>query len=291
MSFRDFLFHTSVESLDERVLNIGSKSRSYPKSGQIIVLVGGAGSGKSFVNNAFISVEGKYFNVDDLKTKLLKYKPTLLVKKFEEYTGRYIESINMDDPGDVSLMHMFFKNNSIDLKEKDAFFAAAKTAKEKPNVIFDITMKDLYALNEINAYARTAGYDIKNIHLIWILNDISIAFKQNQERTRSVPERIFFQTHTGASLSMKELMNNSEKYRKYADGEIWILPNHARKDNDVVMKKELDKDGDTKTVVQYVKFYTAFKVKNIGKSSLTPQTIEKEIFEKIQSYVPDKGKW
>lgn len=292
MSFKDYLFWNSLESLDERVLNIGDKSRAYPRSGQILILAGGAGSGKSFVNNAFISFEGKYFNVDDLKSKLLKYKPEKLVKKFEEYTGRYIESISMEDPGDVSLMHMFFKNNSIDIKEKEAFFRAAKDAKEKPNVIFDITLKDTYALKEIAEYARFGGYDPKNIHVVWILNDVQVAFKQNQERERSVPEHIFFNTHTGASLTMKELLDHSSAYRKYADGEIWIVPNKAKQDNDIVMRKGGGKfTPGKKSTLRYVKFYTAIKVKNIGKPALGLNQVEKEVFDKVQSYVPDQGKW
>lgn len=292
MSFKDYLFWTEAESLDEAILNIGNKSRSYPKSGQILILAGGAGSGKSFVNNAFISFEGKYFNVDDLKTKLLKYKPEKLVKKFEDYTGRYIESIKMEDPGDVALMHMFFKNNSIDIKEKEVFFRAAKDAKEKPNVIFDVTLKDTYALAEIAEYARFGGYDPKNIHIVWVLNDVQIAFKQNQERTRSVPEHIFFNTHSGASLTMKELLNHTENYRKYADGEIWILPNKARQDNDLVMRKGGGKfTPDKGSTIQYVKFYTAIKVKSIGQPALSQDKIEKEIFTKIQSYVPQNSKW
>ena len=292
MSFKDYLFWTEAESLDEAILNIGNKSRSYPKSGQILILAGGAGSGKSFVNNAFISFEGKYFNVDDLKTKLLKYKPEKLVKKFEDYTGRYIESIKMEDPGDVALMHMFFKNNSIDIKEKEVFFRAAKDAKEKPNVIFDVTLKDTHALAEIAEYARFGGYDHKNIHIVWVLNDVQIAFKQNQERTRSVPEHIFFNTHSGASLTMKELLNQSEYYRKYADGEIWILPNKARQDNDLVMRKGGGKfTPDKDSTIQYVKFYTAIKVKSIGQPALSQDKIEKEIFTKIQSYVPQNSKW
>lgn len=248
-------------------------------------------SGKSFINNSFITFEGKYFNVDDLKSKLLKYKPKTLVKKFEEYSGRYIESIKMSDPGDVALLHMFFKAQGTDKAMMDAFFTAAQAASEKPNVIFDVTLKDFGKLKEISEYAEFAGYDKKNIHIVWILNDIHVAYKQNKDRERSVPDKIFFQTHTGASLTMKEIIDNSNEYRKYADGEIWVIPNRAKKDNDIVMTKVKDKDGEEKTVVNYVKFYTAFKTKYIGKASLKVDELEKEIFDKIQSYVPDEGKW
>lgn len=291
MSFKAFLSRLEEQQLDEKILNIAGKSRAYPKSGHILILVGGAGSGKSFVNNAFISFTGKYFNVDDLKDKLLKYKPSQMVKKFEEFSGRYIESIKMGDPGDVALMHMFFKKEGTDKKMMDAFFTAAQSASEKPNVIFDVTMKDLAKLKEISDYADFAGYKKENIHIVWILNDISIAYKQNKERTRSVPDEIFFQTHTGASLTMKEILENSSKYKAYADGEIWILPNRAKKDNDLVMDKVTDKDGTSHTVIKYVKFYSAFKVKEMGKTAVKPSEVEKIVFDKVQSYVPTEGKW
>lgn len=287
MKFNDYLFWSSEETLEEAALNIGDKSRTYPKSGQIMILAGGAGSGKGFISNAFITFEGKQFNVDDLKTKLLKYKPATLVKKFEEFSGRYIESIKMENPDDVALMHMFFKKEGTDKAMQDAFFTAAKSASEKPNVIFDVTLKDLKKIKEISEYAEFAGYDKRNIHIVWILNDISVAYKQNKERERSVPDEIFFQTHTGASLTMKEVIDSSNEYRKYADGEIWVMPNRARKDNDVIFGK--DKQGNK--IVSQVKFYTAFKVKVVGKPATKIDQIEKKIFDKIQNYVPQDGKW
>ena len=39
---------TFKEFLEERALNIGNKSVSYPKFGNILILAGGAGSGKGF---------------------------------------------------------------------------------------------------------------------------------------------------------------------------------------------------------------------------------------------------
>lgn len=282
MSFKDFLFRE--ESLAEAALIIGgNRTRAYPRSGHMMILVGGAGSGKGFINNNFIAFQGKVFNVDDLKDKLLKLRPPLLVKKFEEFSGRYIQSISMSNPGDVALMHMFFKKEKLDKRIMDQFFAAASTATEKPNVIFDVTLKDIKKLKDISNYAEIAGYDKKNIHIVWIMNDIKIAFQQNQKRERTVPEEIFMETHIGAAMTMKELMDNSQDYRKYADGEIWVLPNKAHTDNSVTFNKEKK--------VREVLFYTAFKIKNIGQVALSSSEVEQAIFDKVKEYVPEESKW
>tara|TARA_Y100000034_G_C6543597_1_gene234631 strand:- start:65 stop:514 length:450 start_codon:yes stop_codon:yes gene_type:complete len=50
----------------------------------------------------------------------------------------------------------------------------------------------------------SAGYNPKNINIVWVLTDYSVAIKQNKnpERGRVVPEDIMFLTHKGASMTM-----------------------------------------------------------------------------------------
>lgn len=63
-----------AEILSETALVIGDPSRSASKKeNNVLILAGGAGSGKSFVLSKIIDFEGKLFNVDDLKSKLIDY--------------------------------------------------------------------------------------------------------------------------------------------------------------------------------------------------------------------------
>lgn len=272
---------TFKEFLEERVLNIGDKSVSYPKFGNILILAGGAGSGKGFALSNMIAFEGKRFDVDTIKTELLKFKPAELSKKFAEQTGRYLESINLTDPVDASLMHQFVADNKLSDKMMTAFFLAqVGNPKHKPNVIMDVTLKNIDKLKEISELAQLGGYNRKKIHIVWIINDFNVAIAQNKARSRTVSSEIMFKTHIGAAKTMKELVANSDEYRKYADGDIWALFNKANVDNK--MSK-----GQTSYVVD---FYTAVRIKKAGEPA-NYADVEQQIIDKINSYVPSDAKW
>lgn len=276
---------TFKEFLEERVLNIGDKSVSYPKFGNILILAGGAGSGKGFASTRMIAFEGKRFDVDAIKTDLLKFKPAELSKKFAEQTGRYLESINLADPVDASLMHQFVADNKLDDKMLTTFFLAqVGNPNHKPNVIMDVTLKNIDKLKEISELAQLGGYDRKKIHIVWIVNDFNVAIAQNKARSRTVSSEIMFKTHIGAAKTMKELVANSDKYRNYADGDIWVLFNKANVDNK--MTKKMTK-GQTSFVVD---FYTAMRIKKAGQPANYAE-VEQQIIDKINSYVPSNAKW
>ena len=238
-------------------------------------------SGKGFASTRMIAFEGKRFDVDAIKTDLLKFKPAELSKKFAEQTGRYLESINLADPVDASLMHQFVADNKLDDKMLTTFFMAqVGNPNHKPNVIMDVTLKNIDKLKEISELARLGGYDRKKIHIVWIINDFNVAIAQNKARSRTVSSEIMFKTHIGAAKTMKELVANSDEYRKYADGDIWALFNKANVDNKMTK-------GQTSFVVD---FYTAVRIKKAGQPANYAE-VEQQIIDKINSYVPSDAKW
>lgn len=272
---------TFKEYLGGRVLNIGDKSVSYPKFGNILILAGGAGSGKDFASTSMIAFEGKRFDVDTIKTELLKFKPAELSKKFAEQTGRYLESIRLTDPVDASIMHKFVADNKLNDKMMTTFFLAqVGNPNHKPNVIMDVTLKDIDKLKEISKLAQLGGYNRKKIHIVWIINDFDVAIAQNNARSRTVSSEIMFKTHIGAAKTMKELVANSDEYRKYADGDIWALFNKVNVDNKLTT-------GQTSFVVD---FYTAVRIKKAGEPANYAE-VKQEIIDKINSYVPSDAKW
>ena len=50
----------------EKLITFGGKA--YPKYGHIVLMAGGAGSGKGFILSNLVGLEGKVFDVDELKT-------------------------------------------------------------------------------------------------------------------------------------------------------------------------------------------------------------------------------
>ena len=269
-------------------------------------------SGKGFAYSNIIGFEGKKFDVDEIKSNMLKYKPKQLSDMFLKQTGRELSSIDLKNSTDVSVLHQFVSNNKIDDKFIENFLAAQAKLKNKPNIIFDVTLKNTKKLQEISDYVTAVGYDKSNIHVVWIMNKFEVAYEQNKQRARSVSDEIMFTTHTGASLTMKELVANSNKWSKVANGDYWILFNQAKVDNELV---QTDKDEEGKfskdgTIYKdrvinpdgtlgkeithrrknfIVKRYDAIKIKSRNKVANMAE-IESTVIDKINSYAPIKGK-
>ena len=56
--------------INEDAIQLGGKSEKY---GNVLILAGGAGSGKGFAYDMAIDFDGKKFDVDELKTKKINY--------------------------------------------------------------------------------------------------------------------------------------------------------------------------------------------------------------------------
>lgn len=296
-SFKEFL-----ERINERLLFVGHDRRSKMEPyNNIIILAGGAGSGKDFALNNFIGFEGKIFNVDDTKSKVIELVSRGGLKdlqdRFTKKTGLYIQSLNLSNPSDVQIFHKFLKDEKIDDKMIEIFMQANAKSKHKPNVCFNVTLKDLDKLTDISEFVQMAGYKKENIHIVWVVNDFNVALKQNAQRSRSVSSEIMFKTHNGVVLTLKDILNDSEKYRKYADGEIWIMANQANVDSfvDIYPKKYnpmFNRMDNQRTIVLK---YTASLVKKKGKPSLTIDELYKdithEIMVKVKEYIPNGEIW
>ena len=70
------------------------------------------------------------------------------------------------------------------------FLYANLYSDHKPNIIFDVTLKSLSILNQLTRSVLDMGYDKKNIHIVWVVNELETALQQNQERKRKVPKEI-----------------------------------------------------------------------------------------------------
>ena len=289
----------------ERALNVGAKS-AMPKENQAVILAGGAGSGKGMVLNGILNIpNARVFDVDKLKTDILTLRPKAMANAFLKQTGKDLKQINLGNPEDVALMHKFVSDNKYDKKVINQFFISngdvwpdgtPKPEKNihKPNVVFDVTLKDEKKMFELCNLLQFYGWEKKNIHLVWILNDFEIASMQNQERERKVPQDIVKKTHIGASDTMREIITNFGKFSGLMDGEIWVVPNKRNVDNVFEFK---GKNAQGKPVFA-LKLYTALKVKDVGKSLLDAdavlsQTVRRDnrvLSDIIGNYVPADAK-
>ena len=291
-----------IQRLNEAGLSLNGKA--YPKFNNVLIAAGGAGSGKGFVLNNVLLFKGKTFDVDALKTNILRFgskeesKIWQEFKKFAEkegYVKTNLNDLNLENSKDVSILHEFSKAMGYDDKFKELFFKVSRESKNKPNVIFDVTLKDIKAIDEINNYIKLGKYDNKNVHLVWILNSFDIALKQNNQRERQVSLEIMAKTHEGAALTMREILENSEKYRDVIDGDIWIVPNQVKVDSSVIQNngneiewkgKKYSRNAETKKKNMVIDRYSAICIKKSGKPAMKYEEIEKSLIEKIREYIP-----
>jgi hypothetical protein len=159
-----------------------------------------------------------------------------------------------------------------------------KPALEKPNIIFDVTLKDLRKLDNITRLVQEAGYDKKNIHIVWVVNDIEVAKVQNLDpkRGRVVPIEILVNTHRGASQTMLDIVKMGKGLKKYMDGDIVFAFNKINVDSELKTSK---KGG------AFIKDAEYFYAKRSGKMPLSFSEMGDRILKKISSYVPNANTW
>lgn len=269
--------------LNEKLITFGGKA--YPKFGNIVALAGGAGSGKGFILKNLVGMEGKVLDVDAIK-ELAQSAPKIIAKIKSEF-GIDIskEAFPMKNPENVSKLHLLLSDElKIIDKNKQALYAAVLTAPvdRKPNIIFDVTMKNMKKFDEIARDAAMLGYQKDNIHIVWVVNDVQVAMEQNKARSRSVPEEILMDTHIGAQETMLDLLRDTNRLRSAVDGDVIFAFNKAKIDASVVKSSS----GG-----MYIKDANYIYVKRKGKAPLKPDELGKEWLAKIATYTPNAKGW
>jgi hypothetical protein len=288
-SFNSFLHEEilaagqDAEILMEKLITFGGKA--YPNYGHIVLMAGGAGSGKGFVLSNLVGLEGKVFDVDELKT--LASKTPAIKRRVAKELGVDLEDLasNLKNPENVGKLHDIMGDYlQIDKRKEQAFYRGVLAAPEdrKPNIIFDMTLKSLDKLDKIAKDAAKLGYDKKNIHIVWVVNDIEVAKQQNLKRSRTVPSEILVNTHRGAANTMGDIINMGTRLKKYIDGDIVFAFNKVGVDANLVKS---GKGGS------YVKDANYFYVKRAGKAPTSVEKLDKEIRAKIKAYVPKNVDW
>lgn len=274
-SFKDFT------SLDEALITFGGKA--YPKFGQVVILAGGAGSGKGFTLEKLLGIEGITLDVDALKKLVMG--STKLAAEIKAKTGHDVKTMNLKNPDNVATLHHVIADVfNVSNKNQARVYAGIAAAPEdrKPNLIFDVTLKSMSKLASIARDVETLGYQKENIHIVWVMNDVHIAMQQNLKRDRVVPKEILMDTHEGAALTMAKILNMGDSLKQYMDGDIWISFNKVGIDSDI---KKSDKGGMFVVKSNYI------KVKAKGKPSKSVEQLDNEIVAKVKAYAPKTDTW
>lgn len=281
--FNEYIETERLEQINEALITFGGQA--YPKFGNVIIMAGGAGSGKGFVKSNLIGAEGYTFDVDELKS--LAIRTPAIVKKVKDDLGLDLRDIGSDlnNPDNVSKLHDIIGDYlRIPDRRTASLYRSIMLADKnrKPNLIFDVTLKDMRKLQNISRNVVDIGYDKSNIHIVWVVNDIEVAKRQNLSRSRSVPVEILINTHRGAAQTMGDILNMGKNLAKYMDGDIVFAFNKVGVD------VELDRSGKGG---QYVTDANYFYVKRKGKSPTSIKDLSSDLKRKISSYVPKNVEW
>lgn len=271
-----------IESLNEKMMTFNRNKDS--KFGNIVIMAGGAGSGKGFVIDNLVGIAGKQFDVDKLKEIALK--TTMLKARLKDEYGIDTEKDPnfLKDPTNTSKLHAAISDLRLPANKESYFLSQAALAPQdrKPNIIFDVTLQNIGKLVNISAAALEAGYDIKKIHLVWVVNKLDVAIQQNATRARVVNSDILLDTHEGASRVMRKIIDMGDGVRKYLDGDMYFAFNQIDVDSSLLKSSFGGK---------YVKSANYVQVKVVGQSPMKYSDMEDTIIKKIVEYTPKTMSW
>jgi len=274
MNFKTFI---KEEELNEVLITFNNR----PRFNQVVLLAGGAGSGKGFMTNKILGIDAKTFDVDQIKSQIINPGTVKINKAVMDKYGIDVTKMNLTNPDDVKMLHQINDEMGYSKKVQDNFFKDLEHLAKKdmlPNCIFDTTMKSEKKIMEIVHTVQMAGYKRENIHIIWIMTPSKVAVKQNRDvsRGRIVPEDILLDTHKGVAQNMLDLMKNSS-FQEHIDGYVYVIFNQAYVDNTLVFSKF----GGS-----YVKDALILELKRRNKKQIPFSDIATHFLRKIKKYVP-----
>ena len=287
-----------AEQLDEKLI-VYSNRAPY---GQVVFIAGGAGSGKGYAVSNFLDSAGfKVRDVDEMKKQLQKLNAIgklsiqQIVDKFGknirpgdlegiqkiQSDGYDLKNMDLRKPDHVYALHVLVK--AMDIKDQSLanMLAAANNPEALPNIMFDITAKEIADITDVVPQLIATGYKPNNIHLVWVLTDYQVAIKSNRERDRVVPEDILLKTHIGAGNTIWGLVTKA--LPKGMNGRIDVILNN--RENTIAWT---GKDDETPIKVQargqkkpeiIVKSFLSLPVKKQG-GGILPEALWRDILYK-----------
>ena len=281
------------------------------KYGQIVFMAGGAGSGKGFAQKNFMEISKfKVRDVDEWKRAFMEISRIQrdstdwegnVNKKYLDKKGRLLGDLDLKNPEHVFALHMAVKklgvkNKSLTLLLKDL------SARHLPNILFDVTLKDMDDIAEVLPDLHKTGYDARNVHVVWVLTNYHVAVERNQSRTRVVPDDILLKTHEGAANTMYQLirskgvlgldggvhviLNNKENTIFYTDPEDEKGTRRGRRVDDSELDTGLGGVYLKRPAFPIIKDFTYITLKREGQPFYDQGEVNQQVLDWIKDNVP-----
>lgn len=277
LEFRDteecVLNEAQLQYLEEKLLMINQGK----KYGQIVFLAGGGGSGKGFAAKNFMEADKfKVRDVDEWKRMFLK-----IAKEKDKHPE--LQGLDLRNPKDVFALHKFVDDRNVKNKTLAALLRDLKPDR-LPNIMFDITAKNIKSITKVIPLLTAVGYDTEDIHLVWVLTNYRIAVERNAGRSRVVPEDILLQTHEGAAKTVYDAVTKGTLPRKLLDGGIYVILNNQENTvfwTDSDGNKIKDSKGNP-----VIKDFTYLTIKEPRKAISKEKSVNAQLYQWIIQNVP-----
>ena len=292
----DMVFEEITEDiLNEKLITYGNR-KPY---GQIVFMAGGAGSGKGFAISNFVdSASFKIRDVDEMKKQIqilnrlgkldirsilkkygrnIKLKDLDLIRKIEK-DGYKLQNFNLKNPDHVYALHILVKAIGIKDASLEKLLLGKNNPETLPNILFDITAKDISDITSILPKLKQVGYKPENVHLTWVLTNYVTAMYNNKNRARMVPEDILLKTHEGASNTIWGIVTKA--LPKGMNGRVDVILNNP--EHTVFFK---DKDG--KVINGNVKGFLSLPLKKEKGGIYAEKVWKNKLFNWVKSNAPE----
>jgi len=292
----DMVFEEITEDiLNEKLITYGNR-KPY---GQIVFMAGGAGSGKGFAISNFVdSASFKIRDVDEMKKQIqilnrlgkldirsilkkygrnIKLKDLDLIRKIEK-DGYKLQNFNLKNPDHVYALHILVKAIGIKDASLEKLLLGKNNPETLPNILFDITAKDINDITSILPKLKQVGYKPENVHLTWVLTNYVTAMYNNKNRARMVPEDILLKTHEGASNTIWGIVTKA--LPKGMNGRVDVILNNP--EHTVFFK---DKDG--KVINGNVKGFLSLPLKKEKGGIYAEKVWKTKLFNWVKGNAPE----
>jgi len=272
--------------------------------GQIVFMAGGAGSGKGFASKKFMEIDKfKVRDVDEWKKAFMAmstdprfrdygavvyrnakgkvtavdvdYEGGAIVKDRDAGTGIRLGDLDLKNPEHVFILHLAIKEMGIKHKTLDLLLSDLKQD-YLPNILFDVTLKDIDDITDVLPTLLEVGYESRNIHIVWVLTNYHVAVSANKDRERVVPDDILLKTHEGAANTMYDLIKANGV--RGLDGSVHVILNN--RDQTIFWERP---DG-TKT--DTVKGFTYLTLKKEGQKFYDQNEVNTQLLDWIKDNIP-----
>ena len=192
--------------------------------------------------------------------------------------GFNLRNFNLKKPDHVSALHNLVKAMGLKEKTLEKLLMGKNNPEVLPNIMFDITAKDVSDITGIIPQLKKAGYQSKNVHLTWVLTNYVTAMENNKGRARMVPEDILLKTHEGAANTVWGLVTKAMP--RGLNGRCDVILNNPQ--HTVFYK---DKDGND--VKGIAKGFLSLPIKKEGKGILPEKVWKNKLFNWVAQNAPD----